>query len=246
MILKVILAIIALTLFISTSALGQSDGVKPQFWNNFALNWSINEKLSQGNEISYNFLIDKDLPWSELAYYGTIEYEIYPFMQAISGLYLASTNQKKTIRTNELRPFLGVRLVTNGERRFSVGNLTRIEWRNLHYEEEGWDSSFRLRNRTTGVVSLTKKSILENQSLAIFGYFEGYFNFNNVVVERFFTNLKYKVGFAYKFSSQWRINLGAIFQESKSTLSVPSNQPTDLVTNVVVEAGVTYRIPYQQ
>ena len=127
-----------------------------------------------------------------------------------------------------------------------MGNLTRIEWRNLHYEDEGWDSSFRLRNRTTGVIALTKKSILENHSLSIFGYFEAYFNFNNVVVERYFTNLKYKVGFAYNFSSRWRINLGAIFQESKNTLPVPTLLPTGLVTNVVLEAGVTYTIPYLQ
>ena len=193
--------------------------------------------------MSYNFLVDQDLPWSEVAYYGSVEYKIFPFMQGISGLYLASTNQKKTIRTNEVRPFLGVRFATSGYQRFSVGNLTRIEWRNLYYDNEGWDSSFRMRNRTTAVVALTNRSILEDNTLSLFGYFEGYFNFNNVVAERFFTTFKYKLGLVYRFSSQWQVNLGTIFQQSKNTLPVPTQLPTGLVTNIVVEAGVSYRIP---
>ena len=93
--LKTTLSIAAITLLITSSAFAQTNGIKPQFWHNFGLNWNINEKLWQGNEVSYNFLVDQDLPWSEVAYYGKVEYEIFPFMQGISGLYLASTNQKR-------------------------------------------------------------------------------------------------------------------------------------------------------
>ena len=93
--LKSTLSTTAIILLITSSALAQTNGVKPQFWNNFGLNWNINEKLWQGNEVSYNFLVDQDLPWSEVAYYGKVEYEIFPFMQGISGLYLASKNQKR-------------------------------------------------------------------------------------------------------------------------------------------------------
>ena len=100
-----------------------------------------------------------------------------------------------------------------------------------------------MRNRTTAVFALTNKSILEDKTLSLFGYFEGYFNFNNVVAERFFTTFKYKLGLVYRFSSQWQVNLGTIFQQSKNTLPVPTQLPTGLVTNVVVETGVSYRIP---
>lgn len=221
--------------------MAQSDGTSPQFWNNLGLGISINDHWSQNNIVSYNFLADKDFTWKEVTYWGNVEYSLYPIMEAMGGLYLASTNQGLDFRTNEVRPFLGVRIHSPINKRLSISNLSRFEWRFMFNKDDGWNPSQRFRNRTSAAVALNKPALSDSGMLSLFGYFEIFSN-SERVVERFFTQLKYKFGLAYRVSQEWHINIGTIFQQSENTLEVPTNLPTGIVTNVVLEAGVNYRI----
>lgn len=221
--------------------MAQSDGISPQFWNNLGLGIRINNQWSQNNIVSYNFLVDNEFAWKEVTYWGNVEYSLYPIMEVMGGLYLASTEQGLGFRTNEVRPFLGVRIHSSVERRFSIANLSRFEFRFMFNKENGWNPSQRFRNRTTAALALNKPALSDLGMLSAFGYFEIFSN-SERVVERFFVQLKYKFGLAYRLSTNWRFNLGTIFQQSENTLEVPSNLPAGILTNVVVEAGVNYRI----
>ena len=77
--------------------------------------------------------------------------------------------------------------------------------------------------------------------LSIFGYLELFSN-SEIVEERFFKQLKYKVGLAYRISSAWRINIGSIFQQSENTIEQPTNLPAGVITNYVIETGITYSL----
>jgi len=235
--------LLAIQLILMSAQLGlaQSDGTSPQFWNNAGFGWTINERFSQSNEVSFNFLADKEFTWKEVAYWGNVEYAINPILEGMAGLYMASTDQDLDFRTNEVRPFLGLRIHSSVMKRFSIANLSRFEFRFMHNKDNGWNPTFRFRNRTTAAVALNKPSLAAVKMLSVFGFFEIFSNAERVE-ERFFKQLKYKVGLAYRFTSSWRMNIGTIFQQSENTIAQPILLPTEVVTNVIIELGVSYRL----
>lgn len=239
---KIVLRYTLIVILLSTQlAVAQNDGTSPQFWNNLGLGIGINDHWSQNNILSYNFLADVEYTWQEVTYWGNLEYSLYPTMEVMGGLYLASTEQGLGFRTNEVRPFLGVRIHSSVDKRFSIANLSRFEFRFMFNKEDGWNPSQRFRNRTTAAVAINKPALSASGMLSLFGYFEIFSN-SEQVEERFFVQLKYKFGMAYRLSDNWRFNIGTIFQQSENTLKVPSTLPTGIVTNVVLESGVIYRI----
>ena len=230
-------------LFLTPSVHGQNtSGIKPQYWSNATVAWEPNENLFVQHSISFNVLVDKELPWSEFSFNNTAAYRFNDLISANGGLYIATTKQSKSLNSLEIRPYIGLRLSTKMQKRAAISNLSRLEWRHLDYSDNTRNSNFRLRNRTTGVLAINQKSILNNNTLSLFAYFEAFHNFNEEVVERYFTLLKYKIGFNYRFSARWRINGGVLFNQAKNTVVEPSQAPANVVTNYILEWGVTYGI----
>ncbi len=187
-------------------------------------------------------LIDKELPWSEFAYSGVAAYQFNSYMIGSGGLYIASTKQSETLHSLEIGPYVGIRLSTKSNKRWIISNLSRIEWQQLSYSDDTYSGTFRLRNRTTGALALNHHSILDDNTLSIFAYIEVFHNFEKDVVERYFSTLKYKAGIAYRFSPKWRVNIGALFNNARSTIVDPAQSPTNVVTNFILEWDVTYSI----
>ena len=121
--------------------------------------------------------------------------------------------------------------------------MSRLEWRNIFYSNNEKDGTFRLRNRTTAILAINNKQILADKTLTLFAYFEAFHNFETDVVERYFTTLKYKAGLAYRFSPRWGVDFGTLFNNAQNTILLPSNSDTNVVTNVILEWGITYGIP---
>lgn len=93
------------------------------------------------------------------------------------------------------------------------------------------------------MVSLNKKTMVENNNLYLLGYFEVFYNFDDEVQERFFDLWKYKIGLGYRLSYKWRFDLGFVFQDSRNTIEQPVNLPTNIITNYVIEWGIAFIIP---
>jgi hypothetical protein len=79
-------------------------------------------------------------------------------------------------------------------------------------------------------------------NLFAFGYFEAFFNFRQEVRERFFTQFKYKLGLGYRINNRWGIDLGVIYQNATNNVKVPTQSPTNLITNYIFEWGFRYVI----
>ena len=103
--------------------------------------------------------------------------------------------------------------------------------------------TFRFRNRTYAAVTLIKKTLNEDKNLSLFGYYEAFHNFENEVVERFFTQYKYKFGFAYRHNYAWRFDLGMIYQEATNNVQEVGILPVNLITNYIIDWGIAYIIP---
>lgn len=229
-------------LFFTNNLKAQGTGIKPQYWNNAAVVWEANENLFIAHALSYNVLIDKELPWSEFSFNNKIAYVFNDLLSTNGGVYIAATKQSTALKSIEIRPYIGFRLSTKMQKRGVISNLSRFEYRYLDYSDNTNNSNFRFRNRTTGALAINKKSILENNTLLIFAYFEAFHNFNEEIVERYFTSFKYKTGIKYRFSYQWRIDAGVLFNHTRNTIEEPAQSPTNVITNFILEWGVTFGI----
>jgi hypothetical protein len=215
----------------------------PQLWNNLNVAWNINEKFALRNSAAYNVLLSDELQWSEITYSVSSVFKFHRFMEGSAGLYLALTKQTRNLNSFEYRPYVGYRFFTNNSKRWYISNLTRLELRFFHYSNKTDEHAPRIRNRTDAVVSLNKKTMVENNNLFLFSYFEVFYSFEEEVQERFFDLFKYKIGLGYRHSYSWRFDLGFVFQDSRNTIEQPVNLPTNIITSYVIEWGVIYVIP---
>lgn len=221
-----------------------SQSFAPQIWNNVGVSWNIDNHFAWRNNVSYNVLLSSDYPWDELTFSSTGVYKFERFFEATLGVYTARARQTQSLRSYEVRPFIGFRAATNNSKRWYITNLSRFEMRQLFYSDANQNLNFRFRNRTYVALSLNKSSMdINTNRLFIFGYFEAFFNFGQEVRERFFDQFKYKLGLAYRISPYWGVNLGVIYQDAKDNVTTPSQLPTNLITNYVIDWGVVYIIP---
>lgn len=229
--------------FTTLIAKGQGDAIRPQVWNNFSVGWNVIENFSLRSNIAYNVLLSNEIPWSEFTFSTSAVFKFHRFMEASAGLYLSLADQTEDINSYEYRPYIGYRIFTNSAKRWNVSNLSRIEIRLLRYSNRTGDHTIRFRNRTDAMVSLNKRTMVENKNLFLYSYFEMFYNFGEEVQERFFDLFKYKIGFGYRLSYNWRFDFGFVFQDSRNTVMQPVILPTNIITNYIFEWGLIYVIP---
>ena len=82
-----------------------------------------------------------------------------------------------------------------------------------------------------------------DNNLNLFSYFEAFHNFDNDIVERFFTQNKNKSGFGYRINYSWRTDIGLIYRESKNNAVEQGQVPANIITNYNIEWGIAYVIP---
>jgi hypothetical protein len=221
----------------------KSQDIAPQVWNNASVGWIINDRFSWGNTLAFNILVSKEFPWSEVTLNSVGSYLVVKYFETTLGIYGARTKQSLSLTSFELRPFIGLRFFTNIEKRWMLSNFTRFEMRLFTYSDNSNSESFRIRNRTNVGFSLNKKSfVLRKNNFIVFGYFEAFVSTGDEVKERFFNQLKYKLGFGYRINQKFGVDLGLIYQVAKDNAPNPVQLPTTIITNYIIEWGFRYLI----
>jgi len=215
----------------------------PQIYNNLFVGWPIKNQFALRSELSYNFLYLDPAAWNELSASSTLAKGFKGIFEGTAGLYYARVQQNENLSNWELRPIPGFRIFSNTEKRFRIGNYSRMEFRYLVYSDNENDGTARFRNRTTFALSLNQASIsATTKNLFVFMYFEAFHNFDDDTRERFFKQSKIKLGLAYRIDAKWSIDLGAIYLDSDNNLEVPAQLPTVVDTNYIIEWQLAYRI----
>ncbi len=239
---KFVVFLLILTLIVFNKILKSQD-IAPQIWSNVGVAWNINEHFSWRNTGAFNILLSDEYPWHEFTLTSTGVYKFKKYFEATLGVYTARTKQSLSLNSYEVRPFIGFRASTNSKKRWLISNLSRFETRQIFYSDVEHSLSFRFRNRTSASVSINKPSMLTaKNNLFAFGYFEAFYNFGQEVRERFFNQFKYKFGIGYRLNTSWGFNLGIIYQDAKDNVIEPSNLPTNLITNYILDWGIVYVI----
>ena len=229
--------------FLVVSKMLKSQDIAPQVWSNFGVAWNINDHFSWRNSAAFNVLLSDEYPWHEFNLTSTVVYKFEKYFEVTLGVYTARTKQSLSLSSYEVRPFVGFRVSTNSKKRWLISNLSRFETRQIIYSDVDHSLSFRFRNRSDAAVSLNRPSMaMTKNNLFVFGYFEAFFNFGQEVRERFFNQFKYKLGLGYRLNDSWNFNLGFIYQDAKGNVILPSQLPTNLITNYVIEWGIVFLI----
>jgi len=158
------------------------------------------------------------------------------------NFYASKVKQSLALTSWEIRPVIGFLINSNLSKRLVVFNLTRTELRYMIYSDQQNTFGFRLRNTTLVTTSLNKGSVIEDKTLNLFGSVEFFYNSNDDLRERFVNQIKYKLGLAFRLSFTWRFDIGLMYQDAKNNVPLPSQYPTTLVSNYVLEWGVGYFI----
>lgn len=233
---KYIFLFCSLDLFVSA----QNTGIKPQVWTNAGIAWKSNNGFYLLNTLSYNVLLSKEVPWNEFSNTFSTAYSINPYISVIGGFYVSRTRQSSSLSTIELRPTTAIRLTTNDDKRWRITNVSKFEFRFIDYTDDSRDNTTRFRNRTLVSVAVNRPNPKQDGSVVLYSYLEVFHNFEESTEERFFKSTKVKTGMAYRLSYHWRFDLGLIYLDATNTIREPSNLPSNIITNFIMDVGVYY------
>ena len=82
--------------------------------------------------------------------------------------------------------------------------------------------------------------MIADKNLFLLSYVEFFYNFEDNTRERFFNLFKAKLGLGYRFNFPWRIDIGAVYQNTRQNVDEPTNLPTNYNSDFVFEWRVTY------
>jgi hypothetical protein len=215
--------------------------IAPQLWNNVSVGKEFGEKITFLNTASFSTLLSEEYPWDEVSLASTFSYRFHKNFWAQGTLYFARVKQTGELSNWEIRPVAGLGINSVNTRRFVITNLSRLEYRYLLYNDNTNQGAFRFRNVAIARVTLVKQNSFMDKSLTLFGYAEFFANFEDLR-ERFVKQAKYKLGIAYRLNYHWRFNLGVIYQDAFDNVPKPTQLPTNLITNYIIDWGIIYFI----
>ncbi len=129
----------------------EQDAKYRQLWADFMIQKTFKNSLRYFGEFGPRYLIQEKSGWSQMELGQDLHYNVFWNADAIGGLLLNYTQQTDTTDlydSYEVRPWLGFRLHFNPNSKLMVSLLSRMEWRNLYYNNvDTVQKSGRLRNR---------------------------------------------------------------------------------------------------
>jgi len=164
--------------------------------------------------------------------------EFYPhsLVDLTGEMTVGYTRQNAEENSFELTPRLGIRLhlfknvwnQIHPERvplsRFSLANLSRIEFRNFWYTGDRLSShETRFRNRTELKLAINHDRLAEDRTVYLFFDVEFFVPLSDDVPERFATKQRYRGGFGYRRSHRWHFEVLYIRDFARETLDQGGN-----------------------
>jgi len=221
-----------------------------QLWGTLTLNWLKSDRL--GFELEFepkvtDWVPDGDAKWATLDATPGIEYAMRGWLDLVGELATAHTWQDDDVTSTELTPRAGLRLhflsreLPTGplrherlpRHRIVLRNLTRIEGRNLFYNDGTEDSVVRLRNRLEFQVPLNRPKISDDGARYFLIDWEWFIPLDDPE-ERFASRQRVRAGIGYRHTRDWRLEALYIINRSRNTLE-DSFTSTDHIVDIRVK-----------
>lgn len=213
-----------------------------QLWVDFMLQKTFKNSLRYFSEFGPRYLIQEKSGWSQLELSQNVQYNVFWNVDAIGGLLLNYTQQTDTTNlynSYEVRPWLGFRLNFNPNSKLMVSLFSRMEWRNLYYNNvETVQKSGRLRNRLEFTYSINHPNFYQDKLWYVTLDGEWYLPMNENPGERFANQGRIRAGFGYRQNYNWRYVIVFMEQFSRNTIDEGFKS-----TNFIVDFRVHFFIP---
>jgi hypothetical protein len=204
-----------------------------QLWSEFTLEWIKSHRLTYSVDFEPKVLIwapAGDPGWATLDVTPKIEYTVNQWVVVGSELLVGWTKQTNDQNSVEITPRLDVRFHLLGtlidavvkekrpRHRLVMGNLTRLEWRNLYYSDDTpSQSTLRLRERIVMQLALTRPRVTDNGATYLVADWEWFWPEDDPD-ERYANKQRIRMGLGYRHSFAWRFEALYILNRSRNSV----------------------------
>lgn len=213
-----------------------------QLWADFMIQKTFKSSLRYFGEVGPRYLIQEKSGWSQWELGQNLQYNVFWTVDAIGGLLLNYTQQTDTTDlydSYEVRPWLGFRLHFNSNSKLMVSLFSRLEWRNLYYNNiETVQKSGRLRNRLEFTYSINQPNFYHDNLWYVTLDGEWYLPMDINPGERFANQGRIRAGLGYRHNYRWRYVLVFMEQFSRNTIDEGFES-----SNFIVDLRVHFFIP---
>ena len=195
-----------------------------QGWIELMANKMVTKNMNMENAFTYSTLFTHPR-WRAYDYSLCFERNFKDRIDVIGQFIASYTNQTADYNTLELRPIVGLRWYGNKpeKHRYHWRVLGRLEQRNmLNLEDKSWSSSMRPRVRFELVFPIIGLHMTDNKILyGMIDYEVMYYS--DHITERFANRSRSRIGIGYRFNDNWRIELIAMWQQSRNNINESYN-----------------------
>lgn len=190
-----------------------------QLWLEFQLSYPFGGRYLLENTTSYSTLLNPDNKWRSLAISPTFEMSLVRWLDLVSELGFAYTNQTEDASTIEIAPMVGGRFFITQGKKLDTRIVLRYQPRSFKNLETGdWTSSNRSRFRIEMFYSINGPNLFTDKLWYLFADYEEFTVFDQQVEERFANRRRARLGVGYRFTYKHRVDLGYTLQNARNEI----------------------------
>jgi hypothetical protein len=209
----VCLSLLSLT---SLSVVAQRD---EQLWFDYQLSYPFRNRYLFENTTSYSTLLNPDNKWRSISVSPTFEMSLVRWLDLLSEIGIAYTQQKVDVNTFEIAPMVGGRFFITQGKKLDSRIVLRYQPRSFKNLETGdWTSSNRARFRVEMFYSINGPNLFTDKLWYVFADYEEFTVMDEQLEERFANRRRARIGVGYRLSYKHRFELGYTRQTSRNEI----------------------------
>jgi hypothetical protein len=172
------------------------------------------------NTAAYQTLLVKENKWRSLSTTPTFEMVLIRWLDLVSEVGLAYTQQQENTNTFEVSPMAGVRLYFTQNKKLDTRFLARYQLRNfLDLQTDEWSASNRSRLRGEVYYSINGPNLFTDKLWYAFTDYEEFIVFDQQLEERYANRRRWRVGVGYRLDYRHRFDVGFTLQNARDEIN---------------------------
>lgn len=208
------------------------EGYSNKLWFNSAFDYNKSEKLLLELNFEPKFQINGQGSWKNVDVTGLSEYYPNDWLDLTGELTLGASSLLPDLNSFEITPRIGIRIhffstvqgLEKPERtplkRIGLSNWARMEVRNFSYSGDSpAKHELLFRNRFEVRIPINNELMHIDRTFSLMSDLEAFVPISGEILERFATQWRFRIGFGYRISYAWRLELLYIGERALDTLN---------------------------
>lgn len=192
------------------------------------LEWQKTDRLLLVLDAEPKVLLSGGPAWRALGLTPTVEFAPSRHVDLVGELVLDYTNEAEDPDVFEVSARAGARFyLVRG--RLQLRDLFRVEVRNLFYDDDTSDTSWRSRNRIELRYAFNRPRNADPGAFIAIADWEWFSPLDGDAAERFASRHRVRLGLGHRASARWRFDAIYIWQRSRNTFDEPFGSADHIV-----------------